>query len=95
VPPSTFLRRIDEEMPVAEMLEVHRQFLAGNGLSLEDLVESSPEELPRAVGHSLQREIMHNVHVGVLACDSENQVRYTVRGMFFLWAQFLRDLVRL
>lgn len=95
VPPSVIIRRIDEEQPVAEMLEVHRRFLDDNAMASESLAECRPEELPLAVSRTIERQISHNVSVGVLAKDPDERVRYTVRGMFFLWAQFLRDLVRL
>jgi hypothetical protein len=31
----------------------------------------------------------------VLKRNDAGQVRYSWRGMFFIWCQFLRDLVRL
>ena len=38
---------------------------------------------------------MHNLAMGVLKKTSEGQIRYSWRGMLFIWFQFLRDLVRL
>ena len=32
---------------------------------------------------------------GVLVQSTESEVRYSWRGLFYLWFQFLRDLVRL
>jgi hypothetical protein len=37
--------------------------------------------------------VSHNLKCGVLAHGEEGMVRYTVRGCFFLWLQFLRDLM--
>ena len=43
----------------------------------------------------MRDQLLHNIHLGVLERDGEKFIRYTRRGMFFLWFQFLRDLVRL
>jgi hypothetical protein len=43
----------------------------------------------------LRAQIAHNLAIGVLKMDAGGAVRYSWRGMMFIWLQFLRDLVRL
>ncbi|MEI6070838.1 MAG: hypothetical protein WCS31_03525 [Verrucomicrobiae bacterium] len=42
----------------------------------------------------LRVQVNHNLACGILRQDGDSLIRYTVRGMFFLWFQFLRDFVR-
>ena len=44
----------------------------------------------------LTRDIpAHNLRAGVLKPAANDEVKYSWRGMIYLWCQFLLDLVRL
>jgi hypothetical protein len=78
-----------------QLYESHREILRTNGVALEQL-----EELGRAASRmrsrkDLSTQIAHNLATGVSDQDDSGAVRYSWRGMFFIWFQFLRDLVRL
>ena len=61
--------------------------------NLEGLGESIPEELHAEMQRELQAQIAHNVSAGLLLPSDEGKVRYSWRGLLFIWVQFLRDFV--
>ena len=78
----------------AEMLQAHEVLLQTRNVANEPALEQSPEEIVRTMQSEMKAQITHNISAGLLARDGEHFIRYTVRGMFYLWLQFLRDLVR-
>lgn len=61
----------------------------------DPVVAVDPEALPRLLREDISRQIDHNLRLGLLSKSETGEVHYTLRGLFFLWFQFLRDLVRL
>jgi hypothetical protein len=53
------------------------------------------ESIQAEIEHDLRDQIAHNIDKGVLKATSNGDVKYSWRGMFYLWFQFLLDLVRL
>jgi len=47
------------------------------------------------IENDLREQIAHNVRAGVLKPAAKDVVKYSWRGMIYLWCQFLIDLVRL
>jgi hypothetical protein len=78
-----------------QIYESHRSFLRRHGIDVSQLVELSGEQIQAEIQKDLQAQIAHNVAQGVLTSAGEGQIRYSWRGLFFIWLQFLRDLVRL
>jgi len=90
--PDTVLNRASGEKSILEMIRLHRAFLereAGSGLRPMD------ETLLRSeIQEDLRGQLAHNLACGILKKAGDSTICYTVRGMFFLWFQFLRDFVR-
>jgi hypothetical protein len=78
-----------------QLYESHREFLKTNGITLDQLEELGPEQIQAEIQKDLSAQIAHNLATGVLTKDDSGAVRYSWRGLFFIWFQFLRDLVRL
>jgi hypothetical protein len=53
------------------------------------------EKIEKEMERDLREQIAHNIHKGVLKPTPEGDVKYSWRGMIYLWCQFLLDLVRL
>ena len=53
------------------------------------------EQIETEMENDLRDQIEHNIHKGVLKQTSTGDVKYSWRGMIYLWCQFLVDLVRL
>ena len=49
----------------------------------------------RKIENDLREQIKHNIAAGVLKPADEGEVKYSWRGMIYLWCQFLLDLMRL
>lgn len=89
------MNRLRGDQTFLQMHESHRDWLRRNGVAAEHLQALEPGELHREIQKDLRAQIMHNLAKGVLKQTSEGQIRYSWRGLFFIWCQFLRDLVRL
>jgi len=68
--------------------------LASAGLRSEDLVPPPIANARTEIEEEMREQLEHNLASGLLKRDGE-LIRYSVRGMFFLWFQFLRDFVRM
>ena len=52
-------------------------------------------KIQEEIQKDLRAQVAHNIASGVLRKDALGAIRYSWRGLFFIWVQFLRDLVRL
>ncbi len=93
--PQLRIHRVRASSSFAELWEEHRQFLLREGVRTEELAEVDPDDLQGEVQRDLQMQIAHNLDAGVLLRTGEGEIRYSWRGMIFIYGQFLRDLVRL
>lgn len=93
--PNWRVNRLRGDQTFLQLYEEHRDFLRRNGVIVDDLEALEPERIQEEIQKDLRAQIAHNLAVGVLKQDREGGVRYSWRGMFFIWTQFLRDLVRL
>ena len=78
-----------------QLLDSHHAFLKKAGISAHDLAASDPEHLAEQLQSEQRSQIAHNVTAGILRKASDGEIRYTWRGLLFIWLQFLRDFVRL
>jgi len=93
--PRLRVQRISGAITVDEMMARHRAFLDRNGVQSEDLAEPPPEALPEEVQSELQDQLRYNLKSGLLAESDDGNIRYTWRGLCFVWWQAVCDLVRL
>jgi hypothetical protein len=92
--PQWRVNRVSSDQTFLQLYESHRDFLRRNGVISDDLALFEPDCLPLEIQNDLSKQIAHNVAVGVLTQAGEGAVRYSWRGLLFIWVQFLRDLVR-
>ena len=93
--PQWRVNRMRGEQSFLQMAENHRHFLRENGVSTGTLVDLSPEQIQEEIQKDLRSQISHNLAKGVLRKTEAGEVRYSWRGLLYLWFQFLRDIVRL
>ena len=90
--PKTFLTRAGGEKSIQELILLHRGVLEREAKAgLCPLEESA---LRGDLQDDLRGQVDHNLACGILKKEGDASICYTVRGMFFLWFQFLRDFVR-
>ena len=93
--PQWRVNRKGSDQSFLQLYESHRDFLRTHGVISEDLEDLPPERIQSEIQKDLRTQIMHNLATGVLLKTEGGEVRYSWRGLFFIWVQFLRDLVRL
>ena len=93
--PQWRVNRLRGDQTFLQMYESHRQFLNENRVRMEDLAELDPATIQHEIQKDLRAQITHHIAAGVLKQNAAGEIRYSWRGMVFIWLQFLRDLVRL
>ena len=93
--PQWRVNRLRGDQSFLQIYESHRQFLHQNRVRLNDLEELDAEQIQNEIQKDLRAQITHNISAGVLKQNAAGEIRYSWRGMIFIWFQFLRDLVRL
>lgn len=78
-----------------QILEDHHRYLAREGVAVEDLRMPDPETLEEDIEDEMKRQIEHNLEFGIITPTGDGHFRYSKRGLFFLWRQFAKDMIRL
>jgi hypothetical protein len=92
--PHLFTNRYLSQGNFATMHAAHEKFLSSHNVDPAFLIDPSAEETIHTMQNEMRAQITHNIALGLLVKDGDHFIRYTLRGMFYLWFQFLRDLVR-
>ncbi|MEP6672889.1 MAG: hypothetical protein ABJF10_27245, partial [Chthoniobacter sp.] len=93
--PQWRVNRLRGDQTFLQIYESHREFLNMNRVRLNDLEDLDAEQIQAEIQKDLRAQIKHNIAAGVLKQNAAGEIRYSWRGMIFIWFQFLRDLVRL
>src|SRR6266704_1762623 len=94
----TPLFRINRQRPDRsfwQLYQSHREFVSGNGVNPAEIDALDEDQIQAEMEKDLREQIEHNIHKGVLKQTAAGEVKYSWRGMIYLWCQFLVDLVRL
>ena len=76
------------------LLEKHTEFLRLSKVQTAQLLEVAPDQVQDLLQSDLETQIRHNLESGLLREAGSGEVRYSWRGMFFIWVQTLREFVR-
>jgi len=82
-------------MTFSQLFESHRGYLARHDVFTGELTATDPATLADILHAEQNSQIAHNLTAGILAKGKDGAIRYTWRGLMFIWFQFLRDFVRL
>ena len=93
--PQTHIQRVRPTVSFHAMCGAHRTLLARNEVAADRILKLDPKQIQALLQEDLTAQITHNVRAGLLAPVDEQKVRYTWRGMFYIWFRFLWDFVRL
>ena len=93
--PDIEIKRAPATHSFAEMLNSHRAFLAHRGIAKDHLLEDHPNDLKEIAEREMRNQIDHNLDSGLIRLSGNGTFRYSWRGLFFLWLQALKDMVRL
>jgi len=78
-----------------QLYQSHREFLRQNQVETSVIDPMDEDRIQLEVENDLRDQIAHNLQKGVLKSTETGEVKYSWRGMVYLWCQFLLDLVRL
>jgi len=78
-----------------KLLIDHEYFLYQQGFVDDDLSIPDPDDLEDQIETELRHQIEFNLQSGIIKTTGDGHFRYTVRGLFFLWKQFVKDMIRL
>lgn len=93
--PTVHLHRVKAGATFGEMLKAHQDFLQREGSNLAGLVPVDPEAVRNSVEQDMNKQVEHNLRIGLLRADEDNLGRYSWRGLFYLWGKVLRDILRI
>jgi len=87
--------RVRPTATFAEMCMVHQKLLDKEQITQNRIQKLAPEQIQELLQQDLTAQINHNIRTGLLAPVDNEKVRYTWRGMFYLWLRFLWGFVKL
>ena len=93
--PQTHIQRVRPTLQFNAMCAAHETMLLKQSISNDLVLKLDPRQIQELLQQDLSAQITHNVNAGLLERVDSQQVRYTWRGMFYLWFTFLLDFVRL
>jgi hypothetical protein len=93
--PQLKINRLRNDQTFFELCSSHGAFLKKNQVTTDQLAKLEPEEIQDQIQKDLRAQVLYNIAKGVLKRTDGGQIRYSWRGLFFIWVQCLRDLVRL
>ena len=93
--PKISLNRGRGELSIVELATSHASHLDRAAIQAGDLRQQTAEGICDEVQGEMREQVDHNLACGILKRDGGDMIRYSARGMLFLWFQFLRDFGRI
>ncbi|MEM8955175.1 MAG: hypothetical protein AAGD22_13570 [Verrucomicrobiota bacterium] len=78
-----------------DLLTHHTDFLSEERVSATELSEENTDEIHDQLQREIERQINYNLDRGIIALSGEGTFKYSWRGLFFLWRQFVKDMIKL
>lgn len=79
-----------------ELHKEHRAWIQRLGLEESDFICEDPETLPGLIEQETGRQIKHNLEAGLIRlADKAGTFRYSWRGLFYLYFQLVKDMVKM
>ncbi|MEM7700232.1 MAG: hypothetical protein AAF236_17705 [Verrucomicrobiota bacterium] len=89
-------RRVTDCPSFYHLNEAHEVSLSSFAIENEDLIESEEADLIEALDMEASSQIDRNIEDGILkAAENEELIRFSLRGLIYLYTRVLRDVVRL
>ena len=77
-----------------QILRDHRDYLARTRIPVEQLRIPDPEAIEQIIEEEMRKQLDHNLAAGIIRLTDDGHFQYSLRGLFFLWGQFIKDMVR-
>ena len=93
LPPHLRVNRQRSDRSVLQMHQSHLRFLEDHDVAEESISDTDPERVHEEIQEDLTRQISHNLNAGVLKRTPSGEIRYSWRGLFFLWCQVVQIFI--
>lgn len=78
-----------------QILRDHRSYLTRVRVPADKLRVPDPEQIEDSIEREMRVQVDHNLAAGIIELTGDSHFQYSRRGLFFLWGQFLKDMIRL
>lgn len=78
-----------------QMIYAHELFLYEAGISSEELKTDPQENVENFAETEMLGQINYNLKKGIIEVIDESHFSYSLKGLFFLWKQTLKDMFRI
>ncbi len=78
-----------------QLYQSHKRFLREHSVETSVIDPLDEDRIQLEIENDLREQIAHNIAQGVLTQTVGGEIKYSWRGMVYLWCQFLLDLVRM
>src|SRR5256714_9735288 len=78
-----------------QLYQSHKEFLRDNAVETDVIDALDEEQIQLEMENDLRNQIAHNLEQGVLTQTAGGEIKYSWRGVIFLWCPFLLDLGRM
>ena len=78
-----------------QILADHREYLSKLDIPAAKFMVPDADEIENSIEYEMRKQVDHNLAVGYIELTGDGHFKYSKRGLFFLWGQFLKDMVRL
>jgi hypothetical protein len=79
----------------SQILASHERFLQQQGGADSSLQAIDPDLLEEMMEEEMHEMIEHNLDHGIIEFAGDGFFSYSTKGLFYLWGQFIKDMVRL
>jgi len=94
-PESSWLHLPCEKNRFPMVFHDHEEHLEKLQLKESDLKIPDPDDIVQAIEMEMERQTSYNLEEGIIESADEENYRYSKRGLFFLWKQAVKDMIRL
>ena len=78
-----------------QILKDHQAYLGRVKIPTQHLRMPDPEEIEDSIETEMRTQVDHNLAAGIIQLTGDGHFKYSQRGLFFLWGQFIKDMIRL
>jgi len=94
--PDVSLRQEPEAKNFHDLHLEHQLWMGALAFETEDFVDEEPEDLPGLIEEETGRQIKYNLENGLIRlAEKAGTFRYSWRGLFYLYFQLVKDMVRM
>ena len=94
--PGVIVQRVPWAQSFPAFLNSHLDWISAHGIARpEQALEVEASSLTERLSGELQSQIRHNLTRGLITDSGGGFFRYSWRGCFYLWRQFVKDMVKL